>query len=418
MASKAAVQPEPAPIEACTIARDIQNFDLLIEDMESELGERWGDLGFEDSLSFLAEPEAENLKFVALAMDGADEDDLAKISRVIEAAKARQIKVILIADDVSPMALHQLMRNGADDFVPYPLPEGALRDAIERQTRAPVAPTLVLQNPAIPGRDRSEDRDGAVIAVHGLAGGTGASTLAANLAWELVCVDKKDKKEPPRVCILDLDLQFGSVSTFLDLPRREAVFDLLSHVAAIDADALANAMVVYGEKLPVLTAPSDSMPLDFLSSQDVGALIGQARKNFDFVVVDMPTTLVQWTETVLHAAHVYFAMVELEMRSAQNALRFIRTLKAEDLPFEKVRYALNRAPKFTDLSARGRIKRMAESLDIELDLLLADGGRQVTQANDHGQPLAVFARKNPLRRDIEKLARSLHEINAAKVNAA
>ena len=415
MASKAAVRPEPAPIEACTIARDIQNFDLLIEDMETELGEKWGDLGFEDSLAFLAEPEAGGLKFIALAMDGADEDDLGKVSRVIEAAKSRQIKVILIADDVSPMALHQLMRSGADDFVPYPLPDGALRDVIERQTRAPAAPALVLQPPGIPAHDRNEDRDGAVLAVHGLAGGTGASTLAVNLAWELATIDKK---EPPRVCILDLDLQFGSISTFLDLPRREAIFDLYSHIASIDTDALAYAMVVHGEKLPVLTAPADSMPLDFLSPQDVGALLAQARKNYDFVVIDMPKSLVQWTETVLHAAHVYFAMVELEMRSAQNALRFIRTLKAEDLPFEKVRYALNRAPKFTDLSARGRIKRMAESLDIDLDLLLADGGRQVTQANDHGQPLAVFARKNPLRRDIEKLARSLHEINAAKVSAA
>ena len=33
-------QPETAPIVACTISRDVQNFDLLIEDMETVLGER------------------------------------------------------------------------------------------------------------------------------------------------------------------------------------------------------------------------------------------------------------------------------------------------------------------------------------------------------------------------------------------
>lgn len=33
---------EAAPIVACTISRDVQIFDLLIEDMESLLGEAWG----------------------------------------------------------------------------------------------------------------------------------------------------------------------------------------------------------------------------------------------------------------------------------------------------------------------------------------------------------------------------------------
>ena len=45
-------QPEAAPIVACTISRDVQNFDLLIEDMESALGEAWGDLGFAEALAF------------------------------------------------------------------------------------------------------------------------------------------------------------------------------------------------------------------------------------------------------------------------------------------------------------------------------------------------------------------------------
>ena len=44
-------QPEMAPIVACTISRDVQNFDLLIEDMETALGEAWGDLGFAEALT-------------------------------------------------------------------------------------------------------------------------------------------------------------------------------------------------------------------------------------------------------------------------------------------------------------------------------------------------------------------------------
>jgi pilus assembly protein CpaE len=84
-----------------------------------------------------------------------------------------------------------------------------------------------------------------------------------------------------------------------------------------------------------------------------------------------------------------------------------RALKAEALPYEKLRYVLNRAPKFTDLSAKSRVKRMAESLEIRLEVQMPDGGPQVTQANDHGHPLAASAPKNPVRKEIQKLAKSL-----------
>ncbi|TMV55285.1 pilus assembly protein CpaE, partial [Thioclava sp. BHET1] len=219
------------------------------------------------------------------------------------------------------------------------------------------------------------------------------------------------KKNNPRVCLIDLDLQMGSVATYLDLPRREAIYDILSDTAAIDSDAFIQSLQSVKDRLHVFTAPAEMLPLDMINSEDVERIIEMARSNFDFVVIDMPKTVVQWTESVLHQAHVYFTLLELDMRSAQNALRFIRALKAEELPFEKLRFALNRAPKFTDLSAKARAKRMAESLDIKMEIMLPDGARQITQANDHGQPLAETAAKNPLRREMQKLAKSLYELN-------
>lgn len=419
MSSVANLQPDPAPILACTISRDVQNFDLLIDDMEQELGENWGDLGFEDALIFLGQPESAHLKFVAIAVDSEDETDLTRIGDIIRTAKEKSIKVILIADQVSPIALHQLLRLGADDFVPYPLPEGALHEAVARQPKladpepapAPAAAAALPedqgQHPAFKAKG---DRDAVILPVHGLAGGCGASTFAANLAWELATVSKTDA---PRVCLIDLDFQYGSAATYLDLPRKETVYEFYSDIAHADSDALLQAMLTFNDRLHVLTAPSDMLPLDILGPEDVSRLIDMARANFDYVIIDMPKTVVAWTETVLNAAHVYFALMELDLRSAQNVLRMLRALKAEGLPHEKLRYVLNRAPKFTDLSAKSRVKRMAESLDIALEVQLPDGGSQVTQANDHGLPLQENAGKNPLRKEIAKLAKSLVDLNKA-----
>ncbi|SPH24631.1 Septum site-determining protein MinD [Defluviimonas aquaemixtae] len=410
MSSVAALQPEPAPIVACTISRDVSNFDLLIEDMETELGESWGDLTFDDAVLFLNQPDADSLDFVAIAVDSEDEDDLARITGIITTAKEKGIKIILIAQEVSPIALHQLLKLGADDFVPYPLPENALHEAIERLHKAPAADQVLAHGATAASFKPSGDRDGVILAVHGLAGGTGATTLAVNLAWELATVQKDN---PPRVCLLDFDFQYGSISTYLDLPRREAVYEMLSDTASVDNVSFLQALLSFNDKMHVMTAPSEMLPLDIVTSEDINRVLDVARANFDFVVVDMPSTVVQWTEAVLNHAHVYFTTMELDMRSAQNALRMIRALKAEELPYEKLRYVLNRAPKFTDLSGKSRVKRLAESLDITIELQLPDGAKPVTQSNDHGLPLAETAAKNPLRREIAKLAKSLYDLNKA-----
>ncbi|MFK7746168.1 MAG: CpaE family protein [Roseobacter sp.] len=410
-------QPESSLIVACTVSRDVQNFDLLIEDMELALGENWGDLGFAEALAFFGQPEAKALEFIALAMDETDEENMGLMSEIITQAKARKIKVILIAEDVTPASLHSLLRQGADEFVPYPLPENELQEAIERvraaeqQAIANAANGTSLQIGA--------QKNGAVIVTHGLAGGTGATTLAVNLAWELATsAEGRRKADGPSVCLIDFDLQYGAVATYLDLPRREVVYDMLSDTESMDDEIFAQSLVTFQEKLDVLTAPTEMLPLDLISTDDVNRILDIAQRRYDYVVVDMPSTLVSWSEAALNAAHVYFATLELDMRSAQNTLRFKRALQSEDLPVEKLRYVMNRAPKFTDLSGKSRIKRMAESLSISIDLQLPDGGKPITQGADHGLPLALSAPKNPLRREIQKLSKSILELDTDDVQAA
>lgn len=408
------VQNDPSQIVACTISRDVQNFDLLIEDMEAALGDAWGDLSFDDAAAFLSQPDAKSLQFVTIAMDVEDEDNLPAITEVITAAKTAGIKVILIAEDVSPTALHQLLREGGDEFVPYPLPENELARAIERV----LTKQEVTEAPAGEKTFKATgDRSGVVIPIHGIAGGTGATMMAVNMAWELANIEKED---PPKVCLLDLDFQFGSASTYLDLPRREAVLEMLTDTESMDQESFMQALLTYGDKLHVLTAPTDMIPLDMITPEDITRVIEMARSNFDYVIIDMPSTMIEWSQTVLELAHVYFAMIELDMRSAQNTLRLKRALQSEDLPFEKIRFVMNRAPGFTDLNGKSRVKRLSENLGISVEVLLPDGGKPVMQAADHGAPMSETISKNALRKEILKLAKSIHDINkadAAEANA-
>ncbi len=409
MSNAAALRESPQRVRACTICADLPRFGLLAEEMEAILGAEWGNLAPAEAAEWLAGAQAEALDFAALVLGREDEAALDAALGVVRQAAAAGVPLLVVARDLGATALHRLLADGAQGFVPYPLPEGALAHAVSglRVPDAAAGPAPARTQPKV-------SRDGLILPVQGMGGGLGATTFAVNLAWELETIDRKS---PPLVCLIDLDLQFGSVATYLDLPRRETVFELLSNTEAMEWESFRSTLQPFMNSLHVLTANADMLPLDFIGPDDVSRLLRMAQRNFDYVVVDMPSAVTPWTETVLNAAHVYFALLELDLRSAQNTQRMIRALAADQLPQDKLRFILNRAPGATDFSGRSRVRRLAETLDIALDVRLPDGGRRAAEAADAGRPLALAARRNPLRREIRKLARSLHDLNRSVTQA-
>ncbi len=409
---------EPQEIQACAIARDLESFDLLIEDLENKLGASWGGLDFDNAEDILRSSHADTLKFITIALDKTDEGDLSFIDSIINAAKERGIKIILVTHDLSAISLHSLMRMGADDFVPYPIPENALRESIDRVLTIPeekivVKEVFVLPEPT--AAQPAKEKQGILLPIYGSSGGVGATTFSTNLAWEIQEI-LRDKNKT--VCIMDFDFQFGSVATYLDVAKNEAAFEMISDVNNADKESFKQVVSMYKNKLAVLPSPQDAVPLEFIGPDDVKGLIDLARACYDVVIIDVPRTLVSWSEIILNECELFLCLVNLDMRSAQNVQRFMRALKAEDLPFEKVQFILNRAPKMTDLSGKSRLKSMTESLGIELRWQLSDGGKQVPSAGDHGAPLAEVSPKNPLRKDIAKIAETFVELCENEQQAA
>jgi pilus assembly protein CpaE len=228
----------------------------------------------------------------------------------------------------------------------------------------------------------------------------------------------RTRREGRRVALLDFNFQYGSIATFLDVPRREAVYELVSEASNLDQTGLTQALSTYKDKMHVLTAPRDALPLDIVSPADVDAIINLARESFDYVVIDMPQALMNWSEKVYAASDDFYAVMEVDMRSAQNMYRFLRTLKAEDMNLDKLRFVLNRAPGLTDLSGKTRVKRVAESLGITFLHQIPDGGKQIINSCDQGTPLAESARSSPVRKEILRMVEKFMAEESEKTAAS
>jgi pilus assembly protein CpaE len=400
---------ETAP-EALVFSDGFAATEALVKDMDTQFGEdQWLQVAADDTDSMLSIASSED-SFVIVALSSDEPEAVAASGQLIRQAREYGLMVLLVVGEVSSRTMHQIMREGVSEFAPYPEPAGAVMDAIDRLRLARSSGNL----PAVASTGAPR-RLGKVVSFYGVAGGVGASTFAVNFAWELAL---KTRREGRRVALLDFNFQYGSIATFLDVPRREAVYELVSEAANLDQTGLTQALSTYKDKLYVLTAPRDALPLDIVSPSDVDAIINLAREGFDYVVIDMPQALMNWSEKVYAASDDFYAVMEIDMRSAQNMFRFLRTLKAEDMNLDKLRFVLNRAPGMTDLSGKSRVKKVSESLGITFLHQVQDGGKQVVSCCDQGTPLAEGARTSPVRKEIMRMVEKFTAEEAEKAAAS
>ena len=163
-----------------------------------------------------------------------------------------------------------------------------------------------------------------VFTVASSSGGCGKTFYATNLACYLAA------QTGQRVCLVDLDLQFGEVSTALHLRPRFTISDLLSR-EPVDDDDLDEHVEEYLEEhelgFSVLAAPFSPADADMIAPKDVYKVMGALRRHFDYIVVDTPAQL---SEIVLaafdHSTRV-LCMVTLDLPSIRNMRVFLTTLE-------------------------------------------------------------------------------------------
>lgn len=392
-------------VEALVFADGFAEFDALADNLDEEFGaDSWRIVANRDA-DRVIEETSQAVPFAIFAISADLPQAIDGMAMLIKMASDAGMSVLLVVGDISSRSMHSLMRAGVSDFLPYPNEVGAFSEAIDRLRNN--------RGSDLPGIGGASSKLGKVITAYGAAGGVGASTFIVNLAWELCLAGRKSGLS---VALLDFNFQYGSVATYLDVPRREAVYELVSDASTLDQTGLVQALSTYQDTLHVLTAPRDALPLDIVSPSDVTAIVKQSQEAFDYVLIDMPQALMNWSEQVYSASEIFYGVMEIDMRSAQNMFRFLRTLKAEDMSLDKIRYVLNRAPGLTDLSGKARTKRVAESLGIQFEHMLPDGGKQVINACDQGVPLANAAKSNPYRKEIARVAKAMIEANAAAVS--
>jgi pilus assembly protein CpaE len=330
-----------------------------------------------------------------LEIDVDDVEDMEALGQLsIEAGRAH-VPIVATARDLDTATVRRLLRDGVADFIPQPV------------DRAEVLDVLRSADHKARRRQQRSPAQGRVLTFSRATGGAGATTLAVNVAHALARPERQCK-----VCLIDLDLQFGTVALQLDLLPTKGLFDIAQARQSFDPSLFSSSLVEHRSGLRVLPSPSVPISLEAVRPAVVNALLELARLEFDYVIVDLPCALTQWTETVLSHADLVYLVTQPNLPAVWQLRRLLEAIYAFGLQGLSVQLALNRL-KGPFWSAGAQRRQAEKALGRPFDYCIADQADVVIDAANRGTPVLDVRRHSRFGRELRSmLDRSLSELAA------
>lgn len=367
-----------------------------------------------DELTALAE-ESTHLEVAGTATSGAD---------VIDALAALDVDVVVLHEELGPLPAMDLAREVGVHFphvgvvlvVRESRPD-LLRSALQCGVRDVITTPLSLEelqtaassagswSRAVRGRgpgdglgEVPETIGSTLLAVVGAKGGVGTTTLAVHLALEAVHAPGNRS-----VCLIDLDLPGGDVSSLLNVSHQRTLLDLVEVADDVSARSLEESLYIHPSGLRVLLAPAEVERSEEVDGRSARKVLASIRSRFDLVVVDCGTVVTEANAVAAEIADRAVLVVTPDVAGLRAANRLLgawerlQVRKADDVVVVVNRQSKEREvqPDLARRVVRAPLARTA----------VPDDFRQLEAAANTGVPGRLV--DGPVRRALADLAAEL-----------
>lgn len=230
--------------------------------------------------------------------------DVCREIRAATTVSALPVMCISASEDVEERIA--FLEAGADDVV------GRSFDARELEARVE-ALLLRFQRsrdlaPLVTSDGITMHRARRTIAVYSPKGGVGTTTIATNVAVAAA------QRNPDRVILVDLDLQFGGVATHLNLEPKLTIADAVRDEAAMrEPQMLRTYTVRHDSGLHVLAAPMSPEASELITPDHISHILSTLLEGYDALVIDAGSILDEGVLRIFEMAETILLPVHPEM---------------------------------------------------------------------------------------------------------
>ncbi len=342
--------------------------------------------GVKGGLSALEKVDSMSPDIVVLVLSGADPDTFTVCERIYLGKP--KCTIVLVADTVDVDSVHRALEAGATSLIGWPGSPAEFTAALRAAHSRKNTHLGALGDPDKLGKSSK------VITVFGTKGGIGKTTIAVNLAVKLSQMGQK-------VALLDLDLQFGDVSVFLDLEAKDTLSELVRDKPDMDIDSIRSYMLLHASGVHVLCAPNSPELADTITSRHIEKLLGAVRGYYDYIIIDTPAMLGECTLTAIEGSSQVLFVLGLDisiLRNARICLGLLESLQQRD----KVMLVVNR-----EVEGSVTIHDVQRIMDRPIVARFPTDWRLAVGALNRGMPLVQSAPNSALSRAIAAFAQSM-----------
>lgn len=312
------------------------------------------------------------------------------------------VGVVLIRDVIDLDTLQESLRAGVREVVQVS-DTAALTAACQRV--ADLSNAITTISPAI--ATVREPTNAKIVTVFAGKGGCGKSVVATNLAVALAANGAR------RVCLIDLDLQFGDVGIMLQMAPERSIADAIPMVGRLDTDGVRSLLTHYRAGVDTLLAPTTPAEGDQVTREVITELLAVARTMFDYIVVDTPSFFSYQVLSALDVTDWYVPIVVPDLPTLKSVRLTLDMFDMLQYPREKVRTLLNRSDSQVGLS-HGDVE---QAIGTEIDIRMPSS-RDVPVSVNKGMPLVIDHPVHPVSVAIRALADLIAGVTPAEVAPA
>jgi pilus assembly protein CpaE len=301
------------------------------------------------------------------------------------------IRVVVLGHTNDIRLYRELMRRGVSEYLV-----------------APIDPVQMIRSIAGLFTDPEAPFTGKTIAVTGVKGGVGASSIAHNLAWAL------SERIKVNSTLVDLDLNFGTTGLDFNQDTQATIADALMSPDRFDEAVMSRLISKATDRLSLFTAPATLDRTYNLEPETYIRVLEQVRSSVPFVVLDLPHIWSDWFKSTVIGADQLIVVAGPDLaslRNGKNLIDFLKAARPNDAPPKLVLNMVG-LPKRPEIPA----KDFGQAIGLEPTLVLPFDAQLFGTAANNGQMIFDVAPDSKVAQGLDQLAAELtgKEIQAAK----
>jgi len=296
-----------------------------------------------------------------------------------------QAALVLLATHQSQELLIAAMRAGVREVLALPLGQQEFEIALDRISQK-------LQG-SIP-------KEGKVLSFISCKGGSGATFLAANLAYALAVLGHK------KTLLIDLNLQFGDAALYLsDAKPTMTLSDLCGQMNRLDEGLLESSLIRITPNFGVLAASDDPDPTVEIQPDHIEIILQLARKHYDFILLDIGRQINGVIIRALDGSDGIYPILQQSLPYMRDGRRMLDIFSSLGYRKEKIQLIVNRF----DGSANLRTADMERALGNQLLHFIPNNFDVTNESINQGVPALKLARGSNISKALADFVNRLTE---------